>query len=52
MLGEMFGEAITEYINDCPTDWNGEFLDIWDCKTVASCILIGDPSMKIGGYTN
>jgi len=52
ILGEMFGEAIAEYINECPTEWDGEFLDIWDCKTVTSCILFGDPSMIIGGYNS
>ncbi len=46
-LGEAFGEAIIEYLNKCPVKWNNEFLDIWDCKTVASWILFGDPSMKI-----
>ena len=50
-LGEMFGESITEYLNECPVEWNEEFLDIWDCKTVSSCILFGDPSLRIGGYS-
>ena len=44
-LGEMWGDAIAEYLNNCPVEWNNDFFDIWDAKTVESWILIGDPSM-------
>ncbi|KAA0003935.1 MAG: hypothetical protein FE048_00625 [Thermoplasmata archaeon] len=50
ILGKAFGDAVTEYLNTSPVEWNNAFLDIWDCKTVASWILYGDPSIKIGGY--
>jgi len=50
VLGMAFGDAIAEYLNTCPVEWNNAFLDIWDCKTVSSWILYGDPSLKIGGY--
>ena len=44
-LGKMWGNAIAEYLNNCPVEWNNDFFDIWDAKTVESWILIGDPSM-------
>ncbi|MEA2053753.1 MAG: C25 family cysteine peptidase [Candidatus Thermoplasmatota archaeon] len=50
VLGRAFGDSITEYLNTSPVEWNNAFLDIWDCKTVSSWILFGDPSLKIGGY--
>jgi hypothetical protein len=51
VLGEVFAEAIAEYLNRSPVEWNEEFLDVWDCKTVESWILFGDPTLKIGGYS-
>ncbi len=50
IIGKAFGNSVTEYLNTSPVEWNNAFLDIWDCKTVASWILFGDPTLKIGGY--
>jgi hypothetical protein len=50
VIGQAFGDAITEYLNTAPVEWNNRFLDIWDCKTVAAWILFSDPTLRIGGY--
>ncbi|RLF61197.1 MAG: hypothetical protein DRN16_03935, partial [Thermoplasmata archaeon] len=45
ILGDLWGNAITEYI------FNGNPMsDKIDCKAVEEFILLGDPSLKIGGY--
>jgi hypothetical protein len=46
ILGETYGQTITSYINtfDC-------IKDQIDCKTVQEWVLLGDPSLKIGGYS-
>jgi len=46
ILGEACGQAITEYLDRFP-GMDGK----WDCKTVQQWHLLGDPSLKIGGYT-
>jgi hypothetical protein len=46
ILGEACGQAITEYLDSFP-GMDGK----WDCKTVQQWHLLGDPSLKIGGYT-
>lgn len=46
ILGEACGQAITEYL-DRFSGMDGK----WDCKTVQQWHLLGDPSLKIGGYT-
>ncbi|HHH77621.1 MAG TPA: hypothetical protein ENL18_00195, partial [Thermoplasmatales archaeon] len=46
ILGEAFGQAETQYaIKFPPMD------DRIDCKTVEEWVLLGDPSLKIGGYS-
>lgn len=45
ILGNIWGDAITEYLNTSPVEWNDAFLDIWDAKTVESWLLIGDPNL-------
>ena len=45
ILGEAWGKAITDYVDKFPVMRNA-----WDCKTVQQWILLGDPSLKIGGY--
>jgi hypothetical protein len=45
-LGEVFGEAITRYLDTFPG-----MNDQTDCKTVETWTLLGDPSLRIGGYT-
>jgi len=47
VLGEIWGNAITEYLNSSPVEWNDAFLDIWDAKTVEAWLLIGDPSLNL-----
>jgi len=44
-LGEACGRAITDYLDSFPGMENK-----WDCKTAQQWLLLGDPSLKIGGY--
>jgi hypothetical protein len=46
ILGEAFGQAETEYANSFPP-----MDDRIDCKTIEEWCLLGDPSLKIGGYS-
>ncbi|RLF47621.1 MAG: hypothetical protein DRN10_03620 [Thermoplasmata archaeon] len=46
ILGEAFGQAETEYANSFPP-----MDDQIDCKTIEEWVLLGDPSLKIGGYS-
>jgi len=46
ILGEACSQAIKEYLDKYPG------MDKkWDCKTVQQWLLLGDPSLKIGGYS-
>lgn len=45
ILGETYGQVITDYVNNFPV-----YSDRYDCKIVETHLLIGDPSLKIGGY--
>ena len=45
ILGETWGTAITEFLNVYPG-----MKDRIDCKTVEEWVLLGDPTLKIGGY--
>jgi len=51
-LGETWANTITDYLKKYPIDWNTKAA--WDyaidAKTVQQWILLGDPSLKIGGY--
>jgi hypothetical protein len=51
ILGEVWGNTITKYLNKYPIDWNTPAA--WDfaidAKTVQQWALLGDPSLKIGG---
>lgn len=52
ILGEAWGNAITNYLGKYPIDWStpaGKDYAI-DAKTVQQWTLFGDPSLKIGGY--
>jgi hypothetical protein len=52
ILGEVWGHAITNYLNRYPINWStpaGKDYAI-DAKTVQQWALLGDPSLKIGGY--
>jgi len=44
-LGAAWGQAITAYLDRFPGMSNN-----WDCKTVQQWLLLGDPSLLIGGY--
>jgi len=52
ILGECWGNAITNYLNKYPIDWYTPAA--WDfaidAKTVQQWALLGDPSLQIGGY--
>jgi hypothetical protein len=54
VLGETWATAITAYLDRyTPVDWNTPVLsDPWiDVKVVQSWVLMGDPSLQIGGYS-
>ena len=52
ILGKAWQNAINTYLNEFPIDWDtpsGSDSSI-DAKTVQQWVLLGDPSLKIGGY--
>ena len=52
LLGKVWGDALTLYIDEFPIDWNQHAFNdtALDAKTVQEWVLLGDPSLKIGGY--
>jgi hypothetical protein len=52
ILGEVWRQSISGYLDKYPIDWNTPAA--WDysidAKTVQQWVLLGDPSLKIGGY--
>ncbi len=52
ILGEVWGNAISNYLEKYPIDWNtkSSWDYAYDAKTVQQYVLLGDPSLKIGGY--
>ena len=52
ILGEAWQKAVSYYIDRYPIDWEGEVpQDSWvDLQIIQTWTLIGDPSLKIGGY--
>lgn len=52
ILGEIWGAAIDRYLDHFPINWStpaaGDYAI--DAKTVQEWVLLGDPSLKIGGY--
>jgi hypothetical protein len=54
ILGEVWGKTITEYLNQFEINWNEKAFNdsALDAKTVEQWVLIGDPSLKIGGYSD
>jgi len=52
ILGEAWGNAITNYLHKYPIDWStpAGWDFAYDAKTVQQWALLGDPSLKIGGY--
>jgi len=53
ILGEAWGKAISSYLDEFPIKWSeNSYNDTTiDAKTVEQWLLIGDPSLKIGGYS-
>ena len=53
ILGEIWGKAIDKYLQNFPINWNeNSYTDTaLDAKIVEEWLLIGDPSLKIGGYS-
>jgi len=51
-LGEAHSQAITDYINKEGSLIEGVNADTIDRKTIEEWVLLGDPSLKIGGYTD
>jgi hypothetical protein len=51
-LGDAWKNTLTMYLDEYPIDWNTPAA--WDyaidAKTVQQWVLLGDPSLKIGGY--
>jgi prepilin-type processing-associated H-X9-DG protein len=52
ILGETWGAAISAYLDKYPIDWNTPAAEdsAIDAKTVQQWVILGDPSLKIGGY--
>jgi len=52
ILGKVWGNAISDYLNHYPIDWNTPAAkdSAIDAKTVQQWALFGDPSLMIGGY--
>ena len=52
ILGEVWGNAITNYLNKYQINWStpAGWDYSYDAKTVQQWVLFGDPSLKIGGY--
>lgn len=52
ILGQVWKKAISDYLDKYPIDWNTPAA--WDfsidAKTVQQWVLLGDSSLKIGGY--
>jgi hypothetical protein len=53
-LGDVWKNSICTYLKSFPIDWNtpNGCTSSLDAKTVQEWVLIGDPSLKIGGYPN
>ena len=52
ILGEIWGNTISGYLNTYPINWGShvESPTAIDAKTAQEWILMGDPTLKIGGY--
>jgi len=52
ILGEAWGETINSYLDEFPIDYTQHAFNdtALDAKTVQEWVLLGDPSLKIGGY--
>ncbi|MEF8848451.1 MAG: C25 family cysteine peptidase [Candidatus Thermoplasmatota archaeon] len=54
ILGEVWGKSIRRYLQAFPINWStpSAWDYAYDAKTVQQWTLLGDPSLKIGGYPN
>ena len=56
VLGQVFGQSVTDYLQQFPLDWYSwfntpsQYQSPYDCAVVQYNVLFGDPSLKIGGY--
>jgi len=52
ILGDIWANVISAYLDEYPIEWNAnvESPTAIDAKTAQEWILLGDPSLKIGGY--
>ncbi len=52
ILGKAWGNTIASYLDEFPIDWSQQAFNdtALDAKTVQEWVLLGDPSLKIGGY--
>ena len=56
ILGEVHTQTLIDYLNQFPINWSMNWEDheqyatLVDCKTVQQWVLLGDSSLKIGGY--
>lgn len=52
ILGKVWSNAISNYLDKYPINWNtnSSWDYAYDAKTVQQYVLLGDPSLKIGGY--
>jgi hypothetical protein len=50
--GEGWAKTLADYLRRFPIDWNApaESDSAIDAKTVKEWALLGDPTLKIGGY--
>ena len=51
-MGEAWLESVSWYIDNYPVDWHSYAVsDSWiDAQVVESWVLLGDPSLMMGGY--
>ncbi|HMA83744.1 MAG TPA: hypothetical protein VKP59_05900, partial [Candidatus Thermoplasmatota archaeon] len=51
ILGDIWKNVITKYVEEFPIDWNTPSAEksSLDAKTVQEWALIGDPTLEIGG---
>ncbi len=56
ILGKAHMQTLIDYLNQFKINWSLNWMDakvgptLVDCKTVQQWVLLGDPSLKIGGY--
>ena len=53
-IGEIWKNSISNFVDENPINWNESSgsADSIDAKTIQQWVLLGDPSLLIGGYAN